>query len=417
MAKRGLMGSVLHEMEVQARANAKARSVAQAAAAKATARRVRDSARAEAQRSLQNARTAAEVEKARKAEHIVDQESHVTSLNLTLESDLKDIDSVLAAGLATGGYFDLETLRSVVVHPDFVSPNQDPTKMPQQIQAPEEPELELPAQPKGLSGLFKKSEYTAEVLAARLAFEEIHSAWQTKVAAIPMLQMEQMLAYSNTEQEREQKLELDRVAYDAECKEGQSKTDIANASVEEFMSDLKAGKSECVEDYIQMVFTKSSYPESLQPSVKSSFDSESHELRIDMTFPRPTSLPQIKNFKYVKSGNSITENSHSQKELKDRYNFLVSAITLRSLHEIFDADRFDHIHSVSFIGGVTHLHEGLGKEVFTPLVHVAVSRESFKEIDLSKIVPSVTLKYLGGVVSKNLYVLEPVDVKAGVRSI
>ncbi len=265
--------------------------------------------------------------------------------------------------------------------------------------------------------MFKKSEHSAAVLAAQKDFEQVHMEWQAKVSAIPMQQMEQMLAHANAEEKRQRDLALARMEYDSQCIERQQKVDEANVALNEFIDGFKSGKPECVEEYIEMVFSRSKYPEKLEPSVKTSLDQETSELRIDLTFPLPEDLPQVKSYKYVRSGDSTTSTMHTVKDLKDRYNFLVCAMTLRSLYEIFDAERFGHIHTVSFIGGVTHLHEGLGKEVFTSLVHVALSREAFKEIDLSKVTPSETLRYLGGVISKNLYALEPANLNSGVRAI
>jgi restriction system protein len=417
LGRRGILGEIIHQSQIADQRQRRANQAAYAAAQREKVRQEREAARAAAAASRANARTAAEDEKARKLAHIADQEARVEELNEDLERKLEEILDILEAGLKSGGYIDPVTLRTQVVHPEFESIFQKPIAPPAPIVASSEPVLVLPESPKGLSGLFKKNEHAVEVSVAQKEFEKKHLAWQAEVASIPLRQMEQMSAYATSEEDRLRNLEADRATYDQECAARQKLADESNAKVTAFIEGLKSGQKEAVEEYLDMVFEKSEYPENIEPISKCDFDPNAKELRIDLSLPRPINLPQIKNFKYVKSGDSINEVAHTAKESKDLYSFVVCAITLRVLHETFDADRDENISSISFVGGVQHLHEGLGKEVFSPLIHVAVSRETFKEIVLSKVVPMETLKYLGAVVSKNLYGLEPANVKAGMRSI
>jgi len=420
LAKRGLLGEIIHQQQLAQQRQARANRAAYAANARNQrehARVQRESERAMAAQNKANTRNTIEAEKIRKLAHIADQEAHVGELNLALEQELLVIDRLLQSGIEAGGYIEIETLRTVVTHPEFASPHLTPITPPDPIQAPDEPMLVLPDSPKGFGGLFKKSEHASAVFAAQQEHEQKHAAWQAEVAAIPLRQMEQMTSFAEAEEERERKLNLARISYDLECVERKRLADAANVHLDEFIAGLKSGQPEVMEEFVGMVFDKSEYPEGLEIDAKCAFDGQTKELRIDLEFPRPGQLPKVKQYRYTKGTDVISEVLHSAKELRDQYSFLVFATTLRSLHEVFDADRAGHIQSVSLIGGVTHTHEGIGKEVFTPLIHVACSRETFKEIDLRKVNPPETLKYLGAVISKNPFALEPVVVKAGVRSI
>lgn len=420
MAKRGLLGEIIHQQQVAQQRQARAYRANEAANARyqrEQARIQRERERTIAAQNKADTRNAIEAEKARKLAHIADQEAYVAESNLALERELLEIGQVLQTGIEAGGYIELETLRTVVEHPEFASPHLTPTTPPDPIQPPEEPVLILPDPPKGLGGLFKKSEHAAAVLAAQGEHEQKHSAWRAEVAAIPLRQMEQMTAYAQAEEGRERNLNLARLSYDLECVERQKQADADNAHLDEFIAGLKSGQSDLLEEYVEMVFGRSEYPEYLGIEVKCAFDGQTKELRVDLELPSPSQLPQVKQYRYTKATDVISEVAHTAKELRDQYSTLINATTLRSLHEIFDADRDGHIQSISLIGGVNHTHEGTGKEVFTPLIHLACSRETFKEIDLRKVNPPETLKYLGAVISKNSYALEPVVVKTGVRSI
>jgi len=73
------------------------------------------------------------------------------------------------------------------------------------------------------------------------------------------------------------------------------------------------------------------------------------------------------------------------------------------------------VDSISLAGGVEHIDPATGQEAFTPLIAVAVDRQTFSNIDLARVTPAETLKHLNAVVSKNPHALAGIDTSAGVR--
>ena len=65
--------------------------------------------------------------------------------------------------------------------------------------------------------------------------------------------------------------------------------------------------------------------------------------------PSPDTLPpsDTKSYKYTRSSDEITKSTLSQKARKDRYSGAVYQVALRSLHEVFEADRRGIIKTVS----------------------------------------------------------------------
>ena len=90
-------------------------------------------------------------------------------------------------------------------------------------------------------------------------------------------------------------------------------------------------------------------------------------------------------------------------------------MALRTLHEVFEADRAGHIRTVAATVGTTALNPATGRDEYVPLAMVAADRETFMGFDLEKIVPAATLKHLGGVISKLPFDLVPIDTGQGVR--
>ena len=69
------------------------------------------------------------------------------------------------------------------------------------------------------------------------------------------------------------------------------------------------------------------------------FEPSTAELRMRVLVPRPSTVPTVKAFKYTKSTDQITSTNLSQKIMRDRYAGAVHQVAIRSLHEIFEADR------------------------------------------------------------------------------
>ena len=123
----------------------------------------------------------------------------------------------------------------------------------------------------------------------------------------------------------------------------------------------------------------------------------------------------MKAFKYTKSSGEITEAALPQKEQKDRYAGAVSAVALRTLHEIFEADRVGRIQTIALTVVTEAIDAATGQLVETPFIAVATDRATFEAIDLSNVVPSATLQHLKAQVSKNPFGLMGIDLSKGVR--
>lgn len=76
------------------------------------------------------------------------------------------------------------------------------------------------------------------------------------------------------------------------------------------------------------------------------------------------------------------------RELKERYARAVHNVALRSLHEVFDADRRGLIRTISLEVGTNTTDRVTGKDIYVPLVSVGAERATFVEFDLAAVVPT-----------------------------
>jgi restriction system protein len=244
----------------------------------------------------------------------------------------------------------------------------------------------------------------------------VHREWQQAAAAVPMQQLAQLTKHKQAEQARLANLAADRARYDEDCAGRQREVDEANASLDELIRDLEAGRPEAIEEYLGIVLGNSVYPAEWPWPPAYSYDAGTKELAIRLEFPAPTDLPTVRQYKYVRATDEITSTAQTQKEQKERYAKLVNNMTLRTLHEVWESDRGGKVDSISLVGSVTHADPATGKDITTPLVAVAVDRPTFEGIDLRRVTPAETLSHLGAVVSKNPHALTPIKTSPGVRA-
>jgi restriction system protein len=344
--------------------------------------------------------------------------AEVESLNSQLASDYEQIDSLLAATLSVDDYVDLEQLRSVAVHPAFDRQDlEQPHPLPPAIQPHPEPQWIEPPVPKGLSGaLGGKKRHEEARVQAWAAYCAHHQAWQAAAAQIPALQLQQMQAHQEAERQRESALADARRVYNAACARRQAEVDSSNRALDELISGLKVGAAGPVNEYVSIVLGNSVYPPNFPVDYDFEFDAQLSELTITVLIPGPEDIPRIKGYKYTKATDEISSVDLTAKQQKDRYSSLVNQVALRSLHEIFEADRRGCIQTISLTVSTNAIDRATGRLTAIPLAAVPTDRATFGGIDLKHVEPDATLKHLGALISKNPHGLVPVDTSKGVRS-
>ena len=84
-------------------------------------------------------------------------------------------------------------------------------------------------------------------------------------------------------------------------------------------------------------------------------------------------------------------------------------ITLRTLHELYEADAADAIKAISFNGWVNSINKATGKSENKCILSIQANKEEFLEIQLSNVDPKMCFKTLKGVASSKLSTLTPIQ--------
>lgn len=172
-------------------------------------------------------------------------------------------------------------------------------------------------------------------------------------------------------------------------------------------SYLKAEPSAIIE-YYDLVVSKSKYPDNFPQEFSIDYNQNNKTLIIEYIIPAPDQLPTLRETKYIQTKDELKEVHLSDTALRKMYDKLVYQITLRTIHEIFEADDIDAIDSVVFNGWVVSVDKATGKEVKVCILSIQTTTQEFKEINLAQVDPKLCFKNLKGVGSSKLHSLTPI---------
>jgi restriction system protein len=419
MARRGFFAEINHQIKVAAREQKRAASQAEReyqAAVREGERARKAEERAAKRLARANQAERKRFEKEAREAHIAAMEAEVERRNSELATIYDEIDTILRATLDVDDYVDLESLKIVVEHPPFDREDlETPVPSPEPILDPPEPILTTPAPPKGISGLLFRKRYEVAVAEAEAAHDEAVAGWRDELVQLQARREEAAAEHARLEAQRLATLETERARYTAECSAREEDAAERNKAVDDLIANVGYGVAEAVEEYVGIVLSNSIYPPHFEVKHEFEFDAPSAELRLRVAVPNPDVVPTVKAYKYAKSADEINTTQLPQKTCKDRYAGALHQVALRSLHEVFEADRRGLIKTVSAEVGTEAKDPATGRQAFFSFVAVGAERNAFLEFDLSSVVPAATLAHLGAAVSKNPFDLIPADT-SGVRS-
>ncbi|MEZ4954755.1 MAG: restriction endonuclease [Saprospiraceae bacterium] len=295
------------------------------------------------------------------------------------------------------------------------------------LKKPIEPILEpIPEKPDSNSAEFKPQLSIADKLIKSFKNKKIAQAnenyqlalanWNQKANAIKETNKILLERY-----ETEQKDYLERqnkIKEDFKMKEGlwKNEKDKFLQNQKEYNSKIDLLKSRYLEqdekavlEYCELVLNNSVYPETFPQSFELDYNPENKILIIEYRLPSIDNFPTLKEVKYIASKNEIKETHLSETEKNKTFDEAIYKITLRTIHEIFEADASNSIDAVSFNGWVNSLNKATGRMENSCIVSIQANKKEFEEIDLSKVDPKACFKNLKGVGSSKLSAITPIQ--------
>lgn len=199
--------------------------------------------------------------------------------------------------------------------------------------------------------------------------------------------------------ERSQKTSLLREEYDKERQSYDLNIQQQNQEVDNLEISYKNSDPNAINAYCSMVLERSDYPDGFPKEFRIAYVPESKELVVEYELPHKSVVPAISEYKYVKTRDVIEEKPRKASAIKEIYQDLVSAICLRTIHELLEADQGNHLEVVVFNGFVNDIDPSTGKDIRPCLVSIRTTKDKLQEINLAKIDKKACLRNLGAQVS------------------
>ena len=367
--------------------------------------------RAREQAGRADARTRAAAEKESQRLYAEARVAEAEAMTAEAEMKLQEIDDILVATLDVDDYVDLEALRAVAEHPRFESPHAAAIAAPAPIAPGPLPTYYPPSGTGPRKG--KRAEDSAR---ADRTFMLGLYAWWDALPAVERADQAQAEQHAQAERRRLDLLATDRAAYDQGCHTREADTRRRNEDLDDLIRGFGANEARALVEYFSIVLENSAYPDDVEVYCDLTVDAANGEMTVQVEIPAPADMPVNKAFKYTKARDEITAVAQTQAERKQRYAALLHNVALRTLHELWEADRTRKLQSISMTVSVAHLDPATGRDTTTPLVAVAVARDEFESLVLDRVDAGASLRYLGAVISRAPVALTPISTASGVRT-
>jgi restriction system protein len=323
-------------------------------------------------------------EKERKRLYLEGRVRETEALNRELDRAVERHEGLLVATLTVDDYIDLDSLKQTFREPAFSTAGLGAVTS--------EPERE-PIAPLGTLASLMPGAKAKQAAAERTA-EEAHAAaiedWRAD------------------EDAREEKVTSAKKHHDDQAREKRASVEAANAKIDEFRAELDQGRPEAVVDYLGMVLDGSKYPDSFPEGHRLAFVPESRQLVLEHDLPPFDVIPEAKAFKYVKARDEITSSARADTQRRSLYSSVIAQTALRTVHELFEADRRELVETIVYNGMVDSIDKKTGRPARVCVVTLRTTRDAFAALDLSRVDPEECLKGLNAGVSRKPSELAPV---------
>jgi restriction system protein len=331
-------------------------------------------------------RAAVAEEKERKKLYVESRVAAVDARNAELDAGVQRLGSLLGETLHVDDFFDLDALKVEPQLPVF-QPGSLATEAPRPVLDTLLP-TPLSFLAKAVPGARAKHEK---------AIEEARAQYEVAVAE-----------HAASEAERRLRLDAARLSHDDQVARARAAAEEENQLVEDLKAGVAIGAPDALAEYFSLVLDASSYPESFPREHRLAYVPDSQQLVVEMELPPFSVVPAVRQYKYVRARDVVDETPRPATQMRALYTGVVAQVTLRTLHELFEADRRGHVETIVLNGYVATIDPATGKPVRPHLVSVRSTREAFLGLDLEHVEPLACLKGLNAAVSKTPSELIPV---------
>lgn len=214
--------------------------------------------------------------------------------------------------------------------------------------------------------------------------------------------------YKATCTEIDEKYKVTLAEHKAQVEEHISSVEAHNLKIDHLKIRWSEGDPDAVVEHACLVLDASDYPNWISTNYQLQYDAASKLMKVQFFLPSIDTVDIPKSVRFVKSTGELKETSYPKKEQQGNFDSLCYQISLRTVHELFEADTAHNISHILFNGVVEGIDPATGNEARTTIMSAIFEREKFAEVNLSKVDPKACFKSFNGVSAASLAGLAPV---------
>jgi len=273
------------------------------------------------------------------------------------QAEISALENTLSYSLTSKKYtIDWEGLKSYGAYPKA---------KPVEAREPREPRQTDPKyQPKlGFLDQVFQSRATEKRREALVLFRKAYSDW---LAAKQQLKSDHLQAMERWEKARDEYLH---------------KQNDNNIEIDKKRDAFLAHEIEVLLEYFDTVLSTSKYPDYFPQTFEWDYEPTAGRMVVDYQLPDSVTIPTLQEVRYIQTRDEFTENHLPKGRFNKLYDDLLYQITLRTMHELFEADIINAITYVIFNGYVTSIDPATGQEMTACILSIQTSRQEFQEIN------------------------------------
>jgi restriction system protein len=321
--------------------------------------------------AAQQAAGDAERQRERQRLYVEARTADAAAANADVRARLADLDALLLSTLDVDDHIDLDRFKKPIEVPPF-----DPGPLGRPLPEPSWQSF-LPPEPRGVGKILGGERvHQQQTAAAREAYQQARIRWVDAEARRLRQLAEREQAYEENKRRYAEKI----IAY--------------NAEVDRFAAAVAGADPSSVVEYFAMVLGNSVYPDDFPQHFRLAYLPKQRHLLIEYHLPPVEVIPVVKEYRYDRIRNDLTAVPRDSGEVRRRYTDIIAQVTLRTVHEIVEADRGGLVAKIAFNGIVDTVDRRTGRFVRPCLVSVRADRETFAAIKLRRVDPVACLKHL-----------------------
>jgi restriction system protein len=322
-------------------------------------------------------RAAADVERQREHRrlYVEARTADAAAANADLRARLSDLDALLQSTLDVDDHIDLNRFKKPVAVPPF-----DPGPLGRPLPEPSWDSF-APIHPAGLGKLGGKILGGERLLqqqtsTARQAYQDARGRWV------------------EAETRRLRQLAAREQAYDESRRRYEARIQAYNAEVDRFAAAVAGKDPASVVEYFAMVLGNSVYPDDFPQHFRLAYLPKQRHLLVEYHLPPLEVIPVVREYRFDRVRDDLAAVPRDEAEIRQRYTEIIAQVTLRTIHEIVEADRGALVARVLFNGIVDTVDRRTGQFVRPCLVSLRTDRETFAAIKLRRVEPVACLRHL-----------------------